>query len=201
MELFISKFGYFAIVIGTFFEGEAILIIGGFFAARGYLHPVGVMIAAFLGALAGDLASYLLGSTKPRRFLRAIGILRRHEARARRFFQKYGPASLVFGRFFYGLRIAGGFVCGLVGMPMRKFVFWAIIGCCVWAIVIGSLGYAVGHGAQLLLGDIRRYEMWFLAGMLALGAVGWLAIIWRERRRQAQNATSEKRTENASRVE
>jgi len=85
MEAFIDKFGYIAIVIGTFLEGEAILLVGGLFAVMGYLHPVGVIIAAFFGALAGDLASYFLGSLKPRRFLRAIGIVRRHEAQARKF--------------------------------------------------------------------------------------------------------------------
>jgi membrane protein DedA with SNARE-associated domain len=190
MEAFIDKFGYFAIVIGTFLEGEAILIVGGIFAVMGYLHPVVVIIAAFFGALAGDVASYLLGSLKPRRFLRAIGIVRRHEAQARRFFQKYGPASMVLGRFFYGMRIAGGFVCGLVGMPVRKYLFWATIGCSIWAVIVGSLGYLIGEGAQLLLGDVRQYQGYVVIGMIGVGIAGWVMIAWRGRRKKKSGPQS-----------
>lgn len=150
----------------------------------GYLNPIGVMIAAFFGALAGDMASYFLGSLKPRRFLRAIGIVRRHEAQARKFFQKYGPASMVLGRFFYGMRIAGGFVCGLVGMPIRKFLLWAVVGCSMWAVIVGSLGYILGEGAQLLLGDIRHYQWYLMIGMIAMGALGWLIFVRSGRRRK-----------------
>jgi len=188
MEAFIDKFGYVAIVIGTFFEGEAILLVGGLFAVMGYLNPIGVIIAAFIGALAGDLASYFLGSLKPRRFLRAIGIVRRHEAQARKFFQKYGPASMVLGRFFYGMRIAGGFVCGLVGMPMRRFLFWATIGCMTWAIVVGTLGYFLGEGAQLLLGDVRHYQWYLFLGMIGIGPVGWIFFVRSGRRRKRHNS-------------
>jgi membrane protein DedA with SNARE-associated domain len=190
MEAFIDKFGYFAIIVGTFLEGEAILLVGGFCAVMGYLHPVGVIIAAFLGALAGDIASYLLGKLRPRRFLRAIGIVRRHEARARRFFQKYGALSMLLGRFFYGMRIAGGFVCGLVGMPWRKFLLWATIGCSIWAVLVGGAAYALGQGAQLVLGDVRRYQSWILLGMLSAGAIGWIFFMWRLRRQQQHKSQS-----------
>lgn len=186
MEAFIDKFGYFAIVIGTFLEGEAILLVGGLFAVMGYLNPIGVIIAAFFGALAGDLASYFLGTLKPRRFLRAIGIVRRHEAQVRKFFQKYGPASMVLGRFFYGMRIAGGFVCGLVGMPIRKFLFWATIGCLLWAVIIGSIGYVLGEGAQLLVGDVRHYQAYILSGMIGIGLLGWVFFVRSGRRRKRQ---------------
>jgi membrane protein DedA with SNARE-associated domain len=189
MEAFIDKFGYFAIVVGTFLEGEAILLFGGIFAVMGYLHPIGVIIAAFLGALAGDVASYLLGALKPRRFLRAIGIVRRHEARARKFFQKHGPASMLFGHFFYGMRIAGGFVCGLVGMPMRKFLLWAAIGCSIWAVLVGSAGYLLGQGAIVLLGDVRRYQSWIFFGMIGMVLAGLTLFIWRTRRRQRRVLT------------
>jgi membrane protein DedA with SNARE-associated domain len=190
MEAFIDKFGYIAIVVGTFLEGEAILLVGGLFAVMGYLHPIGVIIAAFFGALAGDLASYFLGSLKPRRFLRAIGVVRRHEAQARKFFQKYGPASMVLGRFLYGMRIAGGFVCGLVGMPVRKFLLWATIGCSIWAVIVGSLGYMLGEGVQLLLGDVRHYQQYTLLGMIGIGMVGWVFFVRSGRRRKRRISPS-----------
>ena len=53
-EYLVSHYGYVALVIGTFFEGETILIAAGFAAHGGYLKLQWVTLAAFLGSLAGD---------------------------------------------------------------------------------------------------------------------------------------------------
>ncbi len=53
LEHFIATWGYAAPVIGTFFEGETILVLGGFAAHHGYLHLPGVILSAFAGSLAG----------------------------------------------------------------------------------------------------------------------------------------------------
>ena len=37
LESFLAKYGYIAIILGTAFEGETIMIMGGFSAHRGYL--------------------------------------------------------------------------------------------------------------------------------------------------------------------
>ncbi|MBW2474086.1 MAG: hypothetical protein JRE56_05770 [Deltaproteobacteria bacterium] len=54
MESYIEHFGYLAILIGTFLEGETILILGGFAAHRGYLDLSLVIISAFIGTVFGD---------------------------------------------------------------------------------------------------------------------------------------------------
>ena len=50
----IDKYGYAAVLIGTFLEGETILVIGGLAARLGYLKLQWVIVAAFAGSLAGD---------------------------------------------------------------------------------------------------------------------------------------------------
>ena len=50
MEQFVATYGYAAIALGTFFEGETILVIGGFLAHRGYLGLPGVIAGAALWA-------------------------------------------------------------------------------------------------------------------------------------------------------
>jgi membrane protein DedA with SNARE-associated domain len=54
LELLVKTFGYWALFVGTFLEGETILIICGFFAHRGYLELAWVIVVAFMGSLAGD---------------------------------------------------------------------------------------------------------------------------------------------------
>lgn len=58
---FLSHYGYLALLIGTFLEGETILVLGGLAAHQGYLDLAGVILAAFAGSLMGDQFFFLLG--------------------------------------------------------------------------------------------------------------------------------------------
>ena len=49
-ELLLQKFGYLAVFLGTFLEGETILVMAGFFAERGYLRLPLVVVTACGGA-------------------------------------------------------------------------------------------------------------------------------------------------------
>ena len=41
LEYFITHYGYWAIVVGTFFEGETILLLGGLLPTEGIFHSPG----------------------------------------------------------------------------------------------------------------------------------------------------------------
>jgi hypothetical protein len=50
LESFLAKYGYIAILLGTVFEGETIMIMGGFSAHREYLKLLPwVVLAGFVG--------------------------------------------------------------------------------------------------------------------------------------------------------
>ena len=49
LEQFIENYGYLAVLIGTFLEGETIVILGGIAAKLGHLSVEGVALAAFIG--------------------------------------------------------------------------------------------------------------------------------------------------------
>ena len=63
LESIIDTYGYVAVTIGTFFEGETILVIAGFAAHQGYMKLPGVIIAAFIGTVFGDQLFFYLGPT------------------------------------------------------------------------------------------------------------------------------------------
>jgi len=54
METFLQTYGYWDILIGTFLEGETILVLGGLAAHMGYMDLSGVILSAFTGSLCGD---------------------------------------------------------------------------------------------------------------------------------------------------
>jgi membrane protein DedA with SNARE-associated domain len=46
----VATYGVWAVLLGTFLEGETVLVLGGFAARRGYLDPWAVALAGRLGA-------------------------------------------------------------------------------------------------------------------------------------------------------
>ena len=67
LESFLAKYGYIAILLGTVFEGETIMIMGGFSAHRGYLRLLPwVVLAGFVGNFIQNLVylELILGEIK-----------------------------------------------------------------------------------------------------------------------------------------
>jgi Uncharacterized membrane-associated protein len=89
LQQFLQDFGYFALFLGTFFEGETILVLAGFLAFREYMDIKLVVLVAFCGSYAGDQLWYFMGRRHGRKILarkprwqamgdRALEHIRRH---------------------------------------------------------------------------------------------------------------------------
>ena len=184
LEAIISTYGYVAIAIGTFLEGETILILGGLAAHRGYLELHWVIGCAFLGTLFGDQLYFFIGRLKGKALLdkrpgwkskseKVFTLLDRHQV------------LLILGfRFLYGFRTVTPFLVGISGISPYKFLILNIIGAGVWAIAIGVLGYLFGHSLEILLGDLKRYELLIFTVLAVMGLVVW-GYHWRKNRRKA----------------
>ncbi|MDO8590670.1 MAG: DedA family protein, partial [bacterium] len=61
---FIVSYGYVAILLGSFFEGETILIIGGLAVHQGLLDLPLVFLCSLAGTLVSDNTFFLLGRYK-----------------------------------------------------------------------------------------------------------------------------------------
>ena len=87
-------------------------------------------------------------------------------------------------RFIYGMRSITPFVIGMSGFPARRFLLLNLTGGVIWVVVIGLLGYAFGHAVELVLNDVRKYELWIILGVLAVGSVGGVShLLFRRRER------------------
>jgi len=149
-EPLIQTYGYWALLAGTFLEGETILILGGLAAHGGYLHLGGVILAAFVGTLCGDQFFFYLGRRHGRATLARYPAWRAKSARARRLLERHRiPVILVF-RFLYGLRSVIPFAIGLSKVPAPEFVALNVVGAAVWSCAVGCGGYVFGEGLHLL---------------------------------------------------
>jgi membrane protein DedA with SNARE-associated domain len=66
---------------------------------------------------------------------------------------------------------------GLHGMSLPRFLLLDAIGCVLGSLVFTGLGYAVSGSATVLLGKVRRLELWLL-GAVVVGVVLVFVINW-----------------------
>jgi len=173
LEDLITHYGYAAIAIGTFLEGETVLILGGFSAHRGYLHLPSVIAFAFIGTFCGDQLFYYLGRIKGQSWLESKPKWKPNINKAFALLNRHQVAFVVGFRFLYGLRTIAPFVIGTSGIPPARFFALNFIGALTWSATIGSLGYLFGQAVEALLGDIKKYELWFFLVLVLLGMTAW----------------------------
>jgi membrane protein DedA with SNARE-associated domain len=184
-ELLLQKFGYWAIFVGTFLEGETILVLAGFFAERGYLNFTAVCIWAFVGAYVGHIFWFWLGRSQGVKLLDRFPKMKKHFGKGIRMFERYGAPAIFITQWLYGLRITCAVIIGISRISTVKFLIYEAVTCAIWAIVIAGLGYVFGTAIERILGRAAHIEKWGLI-VLIVGGVGfWLYHRWKEKREAA----------------
>jgi membrane protein DedA with SNARE-associated domain len=182
MEELIKHYGYLILFIGTFAEGETILVMAGFLAHRGYLELPWVIVTAFFGTLAVDQLFYYVGYLKGLPFLKRRPRWEAKYGRALALFSQYQTLIILCFRFLYGFRTITPFVIGLSKVSPIRFLFLNAVGAFMWALVVGLLGYSLGLVLEAYVERIERYEMWIMGAIVTLGLLVWI-IYWRWNRR------------------
>ncbi len=184
LQSFIDTYGYFALLIGTFFEGETILVLGGLAAQLGYLELPWVIVIAFIGALSGDQLWFIVGRCYGQTLLARFPRLRVRVERVHEVLERYETPVLLGFRFVYGFRNLTPFVVGTGRIKALKFVMLNAIGALVWSVTIACTGYVFGEVMEIVLGDIKRYQLWAIGVVVATGLTLWAIHIVRSRRRE-----------------
>lgn len=174
VQYLIDTYGYAAILIGTFLEGETILVLGGIAAKLGYLDLPWVIFCAFVGSLFGDQLLFFLGRTKGLRILVRLPTWQKRADKVLLLMEKRRMLIILGFRFLYGMRTVTPFALGMSRVRVTEFVLFNTISAGVWATLFGILGYIFGHGLELVLGDIRHYEIEILVGIVIVAALLWL---------------------------
>ena len=187
IEHLISQYGYAVLIIGTFFEGETILIAAGFSAHSGHLSLPWVIAAAFLGGLGGDQFYFYLGRVKGREFLRRRPFWESKVSRVLELIDRY-KAPLVLGfRFMYGFRTVTPFTIGLSGMNRGSFLTLNVFGVALWATLVALVGYFFGVTAAAVITGAKKYHWWIMLGIVCTGAVLWtIRLLWRPKKNPEQ---------------
>lgn len=183
LQQLIESYGYWAILIGTFLEGETILILGGFAAQRNYLELHWVMLAAFTGSFLGDQLYFYIGRRYGPRLIAKRLSWQANADKVYRLLERHQTFLILTFRFYYGLRNVTPFVIGASQVSKGKFFVLNAIGAAVWALALGSGGYLFGHAFQAIIDDLVRVELYIFAGLIVLALTIWIVSLVRRRRR------------------
>jgi membrane protein DedA with SNARE-associated domain len=182
LESFVDTYGYAAVLVGTFLEGETILILGGFAAARGYLALPWVILAAFIGSLCGDQLFFFLGRWHSESILSKRPTWKVRVNKAQKLLDRFRTPLILIFRFLYGLRTVAPFVIGMSSVPTAEFIILNAVGALVWSIAVGTGGYLFGSALEILIGNIKHYEMQVLGAIAAIGVMTWGVYFYRRKR-------------------
>lgn len=184
----LARYGYAAVVLGTFVEGESVLIAASLGAHAGVLNVWGVLAAALAGSFFADQMFFYLGRTLGRPFLQKRPKWQRKAVRVYDALTRHDAAFIVAFRFFYGMRSVAPFVVGTSEISARRFFFLNLCGAVVWASAVVTFGYNLGYVLALLppgalQGRSLYYGLAAAAFVLLAGAVTFFAVRRRRRRK------------------
>jgi len=191
LESIVDTYGYVAVLLGTFLEGETILVLGGFAAHRGYLALPWVIVAAFFGSLCGDQLFFFLGRKHSQAVLARRPAWKASADKANRLLERYRTPFILIFRFLYGLRSVCPFVIGMSSVPAPRFIFLNAIGAMVWSCVVGTGGYLFGSALEVVIGDVKRYEVEALLAIAVIGILVWTSHFYRRRKFATSSRSSQ----------
>ena len=163
MEDLIVRYGLAVVFLGAAVEGDVTMILAGVTAHIGLFRLPSAIALGALGGLAGDCFFYALGR-RHSGILRTSALYRKAEPAIERFTGRVGELQIGLARFVYGTRMASMLFWGVKGLPFWRFALIDATGCALWAVVLGGLGYSLSSSAELVIGRVKRAEIWLLAG-------------------------------------
>jgi len=175
LESFLLTYGYIILFIGTFLEGETVLVIAGFLAHEKVLFLPWVIIVAAIGAFLGDEFFFMLGKIKGKKLIQKYKMIGNQVSKINRLVEKYDISFMIGFRFVYGIRTITPLIMGTSNIPVSRFLIFNAIGAIFWAILIGCLGYLFGATLTVLLGRVKHLEMQIIIGIIIIGALITLA--------------------------
>ena len=153
--------------IGLAGVGEAALIAAGIAAARGKVDISSMIFVAWLGAMIGGAAGWLIGYRGGRALMTRPGPLYRTRLRllrhGDRIYQRRGVLAVYF---------APSWMAGVSGMRVGRFLAANAVAAIVWGLLVGLGAYFAGPSIAELVDDIGIVGLIVLAVAAALTVAG-----------------------------
>jgi membrane protein DedA with SNARE-associated domain len=140
----LPKYGYLAISLAAFWEGEVVLIAAGALCGSGYLDWRLTILAAAIGGSAGDQIYFYAAHDRAARAIKKSKRLSKWYPKISKFVLRHSTVAVLLSRFAAGLRITIPLVCATVGMPAKKYSILSLLSGFAWASFWVAVSYQAG---------------------------------------------------------
>jgi membrane-associated protein len=144
--LFLVLFFETGIVFTPFLPGDSLLFTAGTMAGMGLFKLWLLYFICIAAVMLGDNCNYWIGHFVGSKILHSKRKLINKEyiAKTKKFFKKYGPFTLIIGRFMPMIRTFTPFLAGIGRMRYLKFFIYDTVGTFLWVTLFLLGGYFFG---------------------------------------------------------
>jgi len=169
----VSDYGHLFLFVGTFLEGESVVLAGGYAAHRGLLSLPAVYLVCFVGSFLGDQFWYYIGRWKGGWVLDRFPKIKGNFEKVRKWLGRGEDIAVVASRFVPGTRMATPLLLGSSGYAPWRFAVFNAIGAAVWSLGLASIGYSISVAVDSV-GIQRKFQLYILLGLALFGLTWWL---------------------------
>jgi len=167
---------------------ELIMPLAGFVSSQGTLSFWGVVLAGWIGALAGAMPWYVVGWVIGEERLKSwverrgrwFPLRGRDMDRATRWFDRHGHFAVFLARITPGIRPFIGLPAGFDRMRFVPFFLYSALGTGIWVVALAYAGRALGRHYREV-GRVVEPATWVVIGTLIIAA--GIGVAKRRRRR------------------
>jgi membrane-associated protein len=147
LGLFAIVFAESGVFFGFFLPGGSLLFSAGLLASQGLFNIYWLVFVVASAAILGDSAGYWFGSKVGHKIFTKEDSLffnKRYLEKTKEYYAKYGPMTVVIGRFVPIVRTFAPILAGVGEMSYKKFLSYNVIGAFLWAVGLSLLGFFFG---------------------------------------------------------
>lgn len=149
----VLKYGYLIVFLGSFVEGELIVITAGIFAFQGLLNIYLVMFFAFLGTTLSEQLLFQVGYHYGNNFITKLAnvpllnkfINTMKIKMALRLLTRHQRTFILSCRFMPGIRTISPMLIGSAKIRPGLFSLYNVIAASIWAVISTGIGYSATY--------------------------------------------------------
>ena len=165
----ISAMGYGGVILLMAVESaciplpsEVIMPFAGYLVSTGRFGLQAVAVAGAVGCLLGSYVAYFIGAVGGRpafeRYGRYVWISHHELEVADRFFERWGSATVFFGRLLPVVRTFIAFPAGVSRMRLWRFSIYTLLGSYPWCLALAWAGMKLGQHWRNLAPYFHRFD-------------------------------------------
>lgn len=171
MEDFLDQYGYLALAVGTFFEGETAILVASSLIHRGLFEGPYTVFFGFAGSFISDWLYYLIGRFNGKYFIDKRPALKARVAPVQDFFETHQLQILFSYRFLYGFRVIIPLVIGMSAIKPHQYLLYSLVSGFIWASTVSSVGYLFGRFLDIESSVFEENFIFIVLGFAGFGLI------------------------------